>query len=357
MSDTVADAGTSSAGTSSAGTNTADTNTAGAVLEGGVAMVVNPTKIADVDTLTDRLGVKCVELGLPAPQILLTSKDDPGLGQAREALAAGAGIVIAAGGDGTVRAVAEALVGTGVPLGVVPLGTGNLLARNLSIPIDAQQAIDVAFSGVDRTIDVGRLVDGTVFVVMAGAGFDAAMMREAPEGLKDKVGWPAYLVGGARSMRHDRVSVRMRLDGGPVIAGRVRTVLIGNMGKLQGGLELLPDARPDDGRLDVCLVAPRRALDWVVLISRAVARRHRPDHRMRTFTAQQVQVKLMRRQPRQVDGDLIASSKRLDVEVVPGALVVRVPRDAEPSPDPDSGPGSPPEGASCASWSWSGFGY
>jgi diacylglycerol kinase (ATP) len=310
----------------------------GRSLPGGVVLVVNPTKVGDLDELTDLIAAGCAPLGLPAPQVLATSKEDPGKGQAEQAVRSGAALVIAAGGDGTVRAVAEALVGTGVRLGVVPLGTGNLLARNLSLPMDAERAVQVALTGDDHAIDVGRMADGTVFAVMAGAGFDASMMREAPEGLKDAVGWPAYLIGAARSMRRDRVSVRLRLDGGAVTSGRVRTVLIGNVGRLQGGLELLPDARPDDGRLDVCLVCPRRAIDWVVLLGRAVTRRHRPDQRLRTFSATRIEVRLMRPQPRQVDGDLIASGDRLDAEVVPGALILRVPPQDPPPQDPEPAP-------------------
>ena len=305
-----------------------DTGAPGPAAPGGIAVVVNPTKVDDVDALTATITDRCEELGLPRPRVLITTAEDPGIGQAKEAVASGARVVLAAGGDGTVRAVAEALVGTGVALGVVPQGTGNLLARNLDLPIDEATALDVALSGADRTLDVGRLGDGTVFAVMAGAGFDAAMMRDAPDGLKKAVGWPAYIIGGARSLRRGRVSVRVRLDEGEWVRERVRTVLIGNLGKLQGGLDLLPDAEPDDGILDVALVAPRRALDWVVLIGRALARRNRPDHRMRTFRAKRVQVRLDRPEPRQVDGDVVATGDCLDVDVVPASLVVRVPREA-----------------------------
>jgi len=293
--------------------------------EPNVALVVNPVKAGDVDELTSVIAHRCVELGWHAPTVHPTSKEDPGQGPARQAVADGATLVLVAGGDGTVRAVAEALTATGIPLGVIPLGTGNLLARNLGLPTDRESAIDVALTGRDRTIDVGRLDDGTVFAIMAGAGFDAAMMRESPEGLKSAVGWPAYIVGGVRSLRRDRVSVELRLDDRPPIRARVRTVLIGNMGRLQGGLDLLPDAEPDDGCLDVVVVSPRRALDWFVLIGRALVRRRRRDHRMQTYRAERIDVRLARSQPRQVDGDLIAPALRLVAEVVPGALVIRVP--------------------------------
>jgi len=302
----------------------------GAGTRGGVALVVNPVKAGDVDLLAATVAERCAAHGLPAPTVLRTSQEDPGQGPARQAVEDGAGLVLAAGGDGTVRAVAEALTGTGTALGVLPLGTGNLMARNLGLPTDLDEAIEVALTGRDRTIDVGRLDDGTVFAIMAGAGFDAAMMREAPEGLKARVGWPAYLVGGVRSLWRDRVSVTIRLDDATPIHARVRTVMIGNLGKLQGGLELLPDAEPDDGVLDVAVVCPRSAADWAVLIGRAVRRRPRTDHRMQTYRGARIDVRMSRPQPRQVDGDLIASGTRLSATVEPGALVVRVPQEVAP---------------------------
>jgi diacylglycerol kinase family enzyme len=220
------------------------------------------------------------------PRLVPTTADDPGEGQAREAVAAGAGLVLVAGGDGTVRAAAQGLAGSGVPLGILPQGTGNLLARNLEIPHDdADAALDVALTGADRTLDLGRLDDGTMFAVMAGTGFDARMMREAPEGLKGVLGWPAYIVGGARGLRRSRVHVQVALDDEPPRAAVVRSVLVGNVGQLQGGLELLPDAAPDDGVLDIALVAPRNPKDWVVLIGRALTRRHRPDRRLELLRA------------------------------------------------------------------------
>jgi diacylglycerol kinase family enzyme len=297
-----------------------------------VALVLNPVKVTDAAALREGLAERCARAGLAAPLVLETTEEDPGVSMAREAVAAGATVVAVAGGDGTVRAVAEGLTGTGVALAVVPQGTGNLLARNLELPLDVDTALDAVVDGTDRRIDVGRLVggddEGTVFTIMAGAGFDAAMMRDAPEGLKAAVGWPAYLVGGARGMRRQRARLELVVDGGAPVRARVRTVLVGNLGKLQGGLELLPDARPDDGLLDVALVAPRNPFDWARLAWRGLTGRHRTDHRLRTWQAREVDVRLQRPQPRQVDGDLVPDRDRLTVRVEPGALVVRVPKDA-----------------------------
>lgn len=299
--------------------------------DGTTVLVVNPTKVDDPGALLRRVADRCAELGLPVPRLVPTTAEDPGEGQARDAAAAGATLVLVAGGDGTVRAAAQGLAGSGLPLGILPQGTGNLLARNLDIPQDEGEALDVALTGVDRRIDLGRLDDGTAFAVMAGTGFDARMMREAPEKLKGALGWPAYIVGGARSLRRSRVRVQVALDDGPPRSAVVRTVLVGNVGKLQGGLELLPDATPDDGALDIALVAPRGPKDWVVLVGRALVRRHRPDRRLELLRARKVRVVTRGTEPRQVDGDLIDDGRGFTAVIEPGALVVRVPRQ-----DPDT---------------------
>lgn len=296
-----------------------------------VALVLNPVKVADAEDLTDRFRGRCRAAGLPEPLVLATTAEDPGRGQTEEALAAGADVVAVAGGDGTVRVVAEALTGRQVPLAVLPQGTGNLLARNLGLPLDPDEALGAALHGEDRLVDVGRLdepgssCDGSVFTIMAGAGFDAAMMREAPEGLKAAVGWPAYLVGGLRGLRRSAARIEVSLDGAAPIRARVRTVLIANVGSLPGGLSLAPGARPDDGLLDVVLVSPRRIADWVVIVARGLTRRDRQDHRLRTFQAGAVHIRMQRVQPRQIDGDLITDGTALVARVEPGALVVRFP--------------------------------
>lgn len=295
---------------------------------GSVALVVNPAKAKDVDALTAALTRRCGELGFSAPVVLPTSPDDPGQGQARQALRGGAGLVLAAGGDGTVRAVAEALAGTGAALGILPFGTGNLLARNLGLPFGCREAIDTALAGDDRVLDVGRLDDGHLFLIMAGAGWDAAMLQGTPEALKSAIGWPAYLVGGLRSARSSLVEAELQLDDQPPLRLPARMVLVGNVGRLQGGLDLLPDAEPDDGMLDVVVIQPRKTAQWMALGGQVLAGQAMAEHRRRTFRARRVAIRLDRPQPRQVDGDLIAPAERLVATVDAQALVVRVKRRA-----------------------------
>lgn len=309
----------------------------------GAALVVNPVKVDDVEALTRALAERCAAAGWPEPLVIETTEDDPGTAMARQGVEHGVEVVVVAGGDGTVRAVADGLAGTGVAMAVVPQGTGNLLARNLDLAMDVEGALDAVVDGVDRVCDIGRLDDGTAFTVMAGVGFDAAMMRDAPEGLKSAVGWPAYLVGGIRGLRRSHARVELRVDDGPPVRARVRTVLIGNLGMLQGGLQLMPDARADDGLLDVALVAPKGLVDWVILLVNGLRGRPSPGRRLETWQGRQVDVRLRRPQPRQVDGDLIADGVRLRATVEPGALVVRIPRTADspldkPATAPDEEP-------------------
>ena len=270
------------------------------------------------DTLTDN--------GWGRPLWLETTEDDPGVGMCKQAVEEGCTVVFVCGGDGTVMAAATALSGTDVPMAILPLGTGNLLARNLDLPLDDEPAaLRIGVHGATREIDVGA-IEGKRFVVMAGLGFDAAIMRDAPEKLKKTVGWPAYIVSGAKHMRGRRISVTITIDGGEPIERHVRTVLVGNVGKLQGGLLLLPNARPDDGVLDIAVLAPRNALDWARLTGRVLRRKDVPDRRMERFQGKHVVIEASRPQPRQLDGDLIEDGQTMDIEIEAGALAVRVAR-------------------------------
>ncbi|MET9934827.1 MULTISPECIES: phosphatase PAP2 family protein [unclassified Streptomyces] len=255
-------------------------------------------------------------------------------------------LVVACGGDGTVRACADLVAGTGIPLAIVPCGTGNLLARNLGLPTEPVAALREALSGRATGLDVGRIQgDGlapTRFAVMAGAGFDAAMVRDASPRLKERLGWAAYVLSAARHLRDPRMRLSIRLDGGAPLERRARMVVIGNVGSLQGGLPLLPEARPDSGRLEVVLLDPRGVTGWLAtagyLVSRVPGGRApgAPGTRERTaahgaleyFGANRVDLRFARPQPRELDGDVLPAGTRLTAEVEPGALRVCLPAPA-----------------------------
>jgi diacylglycerol kinase (ATP) len=160
---------------------------------------------------------------------------------------------------------------------------------------------------------------------MAGLGFDAAMMRDAPERLKKTVGWPAYVVSATRHLRGRRTKVTLTIDDEPPMSRRVRTVVVGNVGRLQGGIPLMPDARPDDGVLDVVVIAPRNVLDWARVSARVLSRRQRPDFRVERFRARRIRIHADTPQPQQLDGEVIGEGTDMDIEVKPLALLVRVP--------------------------------
>jgi YegS/Rv2252/BmrU family lipid kinase len=288
------------------------------------AVVANPTKLTDAKTIRADICAALAEAGWPEPLWLETTSDDPGRGHTRRAIETGVDIVLVCGGDGTVMACANELVGSKVALAILPVGTGNVLARNLDIPTDdLAKALAVAVSGGRRRIDVGTL-DGRCFTIMAGMGFDAHMLDDAPEAVKEHIGWPAYVLSAVRHLLDRPMHVRVRLDGGKPMNRRARTVLVANVGRLQGGVPLLPDAEPDDGELDVAIIAPQTLADWIVLAWGVIWRRKQVPM-LETFRASQVEIESDRVEPRELDGDVIDAGRTLVVGVRPSALTLCVP--------------------------------
>ncbi len=298
------------------------------------AVIVNPSKFSDVTPVRTLVTGMCVDLGWQEPLWLETTIEDPGIGQAKEALGAGAHVVMACGGDGTVRTVAEVLAGTGVPLGLIPAGTGNLLARNLDMNVDdIGAATRVALAGDDRAVDVGRvsLDDGSgpgdeqVFLVMAGMGFDAEIMATAPEALKAKVGPIAYTVAGLRNLKGRQARVRVAIDERPAVLRRVRTIVVGNCGRLLGGLVLMPDAEIDDGWLDAVSIAPQGIVGWLAVAARVITQQRKGHRRVEHWRVRAITITSEQREPAQLDGDPVGEVLAMRMRVDPGALLVRVP--------------------------------
>jgi YegS/Rv2252/BmrU family lipid kinase len=257
---------------------------------------------------------------------LETTPEDPGQGLTAKAVAEGVDLVMAQGGDGTVMACVTGLAGTDVPLAVLPGGTGNLLATNFDIPADLEAAVEVALHGDRVRLDVAAMDDDR-FVVMGGIGFDAAMLRDADPKLKERLGAVAYVLSGFKHLRRRATRFRLRLDDRPPLERTGQGVLVGNLGRLQGGLPVMPDARADDGLLDVAVLQTRTVADWLALAVRMLLRRRRKDPQLETFQARRVEVHCDRPQPVERDGDALDTPRdHLVIEVVPGALTLCVPR-------------------------------
>jgi diacylglycerol kinase (ATP) len=314
------------------------------------AVVYNPIKV-DLDAIKRAVATAEADAGWGETLWFETSKEDPGQGATQAALDAGATMVIAAGGDGTVRAVAEVVHGSDASLALLPSGTGNLLARNLDLTLDnLEHSISTAFSGADRPVDIGRIEirhdDGSIgkhaFLVMAGLGLDAKMLASTNEELKARIGWLAY-VGAIITALRDRNQLRLRysLDGGKAKQVRAHTVIVGNTGTLTANVLLLPEAVIDDGEFQMLMLRPEGFVHWLqilvkVLWENGVLRRTPLGRRMMTkevealnyVKGRQVTVKLSRAEEIELDGDGFGTVVAFKAEVVPGGLRVRVPQDA-----------------------------
>jgi diacylglycerol kinase family enzyme len=319
-----------------------------------IAVVVNPTKFDDLQAVRQGIAKECADAGWAEPMWIETTVEDPGVGQGQEAVDAGVDIVCPLGGDGTVRSVATALVGTQTPLGLLPGGTGNLLARNLDLPVDQiSDALAVVLTGRNRTIDVGlvtmvphstsadavkgedpateddpRRDDEEVFLVMTGIGVDAEVMANTNEKVKGVLGWPAYVLAGVGRIWSRGFRIRLSSHGGrPRVhprARHARSVLFANCGTLQGNFRLIPDAKVDDGLIDAVVMSPKGVFGWVG-VGADLASRHRRGHpQVMRFTGTTLAVRTERAVEAQIDGDPMGEQYGLAARVLPGALLVRV---------------------------------
>jgi len=312
------------------------------------AVIYNPVKV-DLAKLRREVAKSEKAAGWMPSVWLPTRVDDIGTGQARRAVAEGADVVLVAGGDGTVRAVAEGLRGSGVALTLLPAGTGNVLARNLDIPVmQLAASVATAFTGVDRAIDMGVIElerddhsrETHAFVALAGLGLDAKMIANTRPELKRRVGWLAYVDAIARSMRDsEKIRMRYRVDGGEERVMSVHTILVGNVGLLPGNVLLLPDAEVDDGLFDIVTLRPEGLAGWVqiwvkitwengVLRRSSVGRRlvglAREVRTLRYLRGRRISVRLDRAEDFELDGDDFGRVIAFDAAVDPASLIIRV---------------------------------
>lgn len=311
-------------------------------------VVYNPIKV-DLDELQRLVEKHAVGFDVKWEE---TTEDDPGFSQAKKGVDAGDDVVIACGGDGTVRLVAEAVSESDTRIGIVPAGTGNLLARNLRLDSNFNAAIKTAFSGSERTIDIchaevkypGGKTEDIPFVVMAGVGVDAQMIANTDDDLKKRIGFLAYGVAIARSLKGgNRIKLTRRLDEGRWHALSAHSVIVGNCGDLVNNLTLLPNAVPDDGKLDIVIMRPKGLLGWTVIGGRLVwqmaqkiwvtfagqSERAKSQEMngdsLRFLQGEKIDVDFRNPEMFEVDGDEVGDVDGFTIHVVPDALTVRVP--------------------------------
>ena len=313
------------------------------------AVIYNPIKV-DLPALRATVDAEASAAGWAQTLWFETSVDDVGQQVTREALEQKVDLVIAAGGDGTVRAVLEAVRGHDVAVALLPSGTGNLLARNLKMTLnDVPDSVRLAFAGEERKIDLGMIrierEDGSrdehAFVVMAGLGLDAKMIANTDEDLKAKAGWAAYVKAIAASLRDPHeLHLRFRLDDGPTKRATVHTLILGNCGSLPANILLMPEAVVDDGLFDLMLTRPGGLLGWIRVwvkvawtngvvrrtkAGKAIAGEHKNDRDLHYETAATVVARMSRPEEIELDGDGFGTAKAFKAWIEPRSIRVRIP--------------------------------
>jgi diacylglycerol kinase (ATP) len=211
-----------------------------------------------------------------------------------------------------------------LPLAILPAGTANLLALNLGIPLTIPEAVAIGLEGVRREMDTAT-VNGEHFAVMAGAGLDALMIRDADGGLKDRLGRAAYLLTGARNLRTSPVSAEVTVDGNRLHKGVITCVIVGNVGKVLGGLELFAGSRLDDGQVEVGVVTAKSLSQWARTIGRAVVGRPEDSPFITTSRGEKVTVRLDHAIPYELDGGVRKAASKLKFRARRASVVMCLP--------------------------------
>lgn len=253
---------------------------------------------------------------------------------ARRAVSEGADLVFVWGGDGTVQRCLDALADEEVDIAVLPAGTANLLATNLGIPTDLEAAVQVGLHGRRTRLDLG-VVNGEHFAVMAGAGLDALMIKDADRGLKDRAGRLAYVWTSLRHVKDRRTPITIAIDGVPWFDGEASCVLVANVSTIIGGLSPFERARPDDGVLEVGVVEAEGAVQWARVFGRLAVGHIESSPFTRSTSARRVDVKTKNPIEWELDGGHRGTAKKLKIRVRPGAARICVPDEPAASPTGD----------------------
>lgn len=291
-------------------------------------VIYNPTKVQDLVMFRRQIEGECEQRGWESPLWLESDAEDSGAAASRRARRAEVDLALVAGGDGTVRTACAELSGSGIPVGILPAGTGNLLARNLSVPLDMAEALDVAFDGTPRPIDLVEVraddKDAEYSLVMAGMGADALIMAETNDDLKKIVGSAAYVMAALQAINRPPFDVSIEVGDNDPVDRKAGMVMVANVGAIQGSIQIAPDAEPDDGKLDLVVASPEKAADWGAITTRILARAQdapgveRAQAKVVTFEATKPVAY-------QIDGDAMGECTRLEARSLARVLEIMVP--------------------------------
>ena len=245
---------------------------------------------------------------------------------ARQALAKGAEVIFVWGGDGTVQLCIDALAETKAILAILPAGTANLLALNLNIPIDISKAVSVGLHGTRRSLDTGSF-NGEHFAVMAGSGFDAFVIKEASDKLKNRIGRLAYFYSGTKNLSARRVKAVIEVDGKKYFKGKVSCVFVGNVSKGMGGIEVFKEAKPDDGILELAVITAKNPIDWARTLGRVTQGKAEKSPFVELTHGKEFQFTFKKRFPYEIDGSERKAVKKMHIKVHPSSITICVPVD------------------------------
>lgn len=255
---------------------------------------------------------------------LLTTKKKNAEVLARNAIADGAKHIVICGGDGTIMEALQAVINTQVVLGIVPLGTGNLLAQNLGLIYPLDEAINIALLGKIQKIDVGKAND-KFFAIIAGIGFDADLMKETKRELKRKYGFFAYLFSSIKAFNKKSGWYEVSVDGKPSKKFKAKSIMIANMGKLQAGFEAVPNAHYRNGILQIAIIQASTLRSFLNLVANALLGTLQRSPHYTLLTGKSVRVSPLRgAKPYQLDGNHFPPIATLEVEIFPKSVSILV---------------------------------
>jgi diacylglycerol kinase family enzyme len=301
-----------------------------------IVAIINPVS-RQAQRVEDELAVRAAALGLPQPTILKTTIEDPGAGQGAQAIREGADLVIVAGGDGTVRNVFGALTEQPVTTAVIPIGSGNILARNLGVPRrDIGAAVTLALTGKAGTIDLCWVQTETdtgwsakqPMLAMAGIGHDAASVQQVRPGLKQRWGWVAYAEAGIHSALAKPLPMNVSIDGASPTEIAAWSILAANCALVPGNTVVFPGAALDSGELSLMRVSVDNPAKWIPIAAKGLTNFEADVPGLSYRTGRELLVETASPTPVQVDGDVIDAVRAMRVTITPAALAVRVSSDA-----------------------------